>query len=129
MTMLAAAVPTAHSQSVFDKLKQKAKDKVNQKEDQATDAAVNSADPTDKTGSTNNDASGSPTAATASAPAETAAAPAEGAAPAAPVTLQSYQNYDFTPGETILFADDFTTTQDGEFSRSVGIDERAGCCE
>ena len=31
------------------------------------------------------------------------------------MTLQSYQNYDFTPGETIIFADDFTTTQDGEF--------------
>ena len=50
MTMLAAAVPTVHSQSVFDKLKQKAKDKVDQKEDQATDSAVNAADPTDKSG-------------------------------------------------------------------------------
>ncbi len=87
MTMLAAAVPTAHSQSVFDKLKQKAKDKVNQKEDHATDAAVNSADPTNKSGSTNNDSGGSTAATSASAPAEAAAAPAEGAAPAAPVTL------------------------------------------
>jgi len=26
-----------------------------------------------------------------------------------------YQNYDFTPGDTIIFADDFTDTQDGEF--------------
>lgn len=31
------------------------------------------------------------------------------------MTLTSYQNYDFTPGQTIIFADDFTTTQDGEF--------------
>jgi outer membrane protein OmpA-like peptidoglycan-associated protein len=119
MTMLAVAAPTAHSQSVFDKLKQKAKDKVNQKEDQATDTAVNSADPTNKSGSTTNDAGGSTAATTASAPAD-AAPPAEGAAApveaaAAPVNLTSYQNYDFTPGETILFADDFTTTQDGEF--------------
>ncbi len=115
MTILAAAVPTAHSQSVFDKLKSKAKEKVNQKEDQATDAAVNSADPTNKSGSTNNESSGSTAPTNASAPTEAAGAPAEGAAPTAPVTLQSYQNYDFTPGETILFADDFTTTQDGEF--------------
>jgi outer membrane protein OmpA-like peptidoglycan-associated protein len=27
----------------------------------------------------------------------------------------AYQNYDFTPGDTILFADDFTAAQDGEF--------------
>ena len=31
------------------------------------------------------------------------------------MTIQAYQNYDFTPGDTILFADDFTATQDGEF--------------
>ena len=112
--MLAAAVPTAHSQSVFDKLKQKAKDKVNQKEDQATDAAVNSADPTNKSATTTNDAGGS-TATTTTAPAEASAAPAGDTSAAAPVGLTSYQNYDFTPGDTILFADDFTTTADGEF--------------
>jgi OmpA-OmpF porin, OOP family len=30
-------------------------------------------------------------------------------------TITSYQNYDFVPGDTILFADDFTEDQDGEF--------------
>ncbi len=113
--VLAAAIPAAHSQSIFDKLKQKAKDKVDQKEDNATDSAVNAADPTNKSGNTNNEAGGSTAATTASTPTEATAAPAEGASPAAPVTLTSYQNYDFTPGETIIFADDFTTTQDGEF--------------
>jgi hypothetical protein len=29
--------------------------------------------------------------------------------------VKAYQNYDFTPGDTILFADDFVSTQDGEF--------------
>src|SRR5882724_11889998 len=29
--------------------------------------------------------------------------------------LKSYQNYDFVPGEKILFEDDFSTDQDGEF--------------
>ena len=43
-------------------------------------------------------------------------APAQDATPAAaPVTIKTYQNYDFTPGDTILFADDFRATQDGEF--------------
>ena len=117
ITVLAAAVPTAHSQSVFDKLKQKAKDKVNQKEDQATDAAVNSADPTNKSGGSNSSASDGGANASAHAEAKTDSPEAAGAAdvPAAPVTLTSYQNYDFTPGDTIIFADDFTATKDGEF--------------
>ena len=117
MTMLAAAVPAAQSQSILDKLKQKAKDKVDQKEDQATDAAVNAADPTNKSGSSNSNGSDSGADATAHATAKTDSPEAAGSADvaAAPVTLTSYQNYDFTPGETIIFADDFTTTQDGEF--------------
>jgi outer membrane protein OmpA-like peptidoglycan-associated protein len=32
-----------------------------------------------------------------------------------PATLKSYQNYDFVPGDTILFADDFSSDQEGEF--------------
>lgn len=56
------------------------------------------------------------------APATQTAAPAAAAqaqsapAPAAPpVALTAYQNYDFTPGDKIIFSDDFTDTQDGEF--------------
>ena len=45
-----------------------------------------------------------------------AQAPAQDSAPPAGATaLTVYQNYDFTPGNTILFADDFSETQDGEF--------------
>jgi outer membrane protein OmpA-like peptidoglycan-associated protein len=49
-----------------------------------------------------------PAAAVAPAPASTAPA-------AASVPITAYQNYDFTPGDTILFADDFSAVQDGEF--------------
>ena len=35
--------------------------------------------------------------------------------PAATASLKSYQNYDFVPGEKILFEDHFTDDQDGEF--------------
>lgn len=34
---------------------------------------------------------------------------------AAPPSIKTYQNYDFVPGDTVLFADDFTEDQDGEF--------------
>ncbi|MBS1644986.1 MAG: OmpA family protein [Bacteroidetes bacterium] len=33
----------------------------------------------------------------------------------ATTTLKPYQNYDFVPGDDVLFADDFTEDQDGEF--------------
>jgi outer membrane protein OmpA-like peptidoglycan-associated protein len=33
----------------------------------------------------------------------------------APITLKAYANYDFVPGEKVIFEDDFTTDQDGEF--------------
>lgn len=34
---------------------------------------------------------------------------------AAPQSIAAYNNYDFVPGDTVLFADDFTEDQDGEF--------------
>ena len=40
---------------------------------------------------------------------------AQDAPATAPAGITAYQNYDFTPGDTILFADDFTAVQDGEF--------------
>lgn len=36
-------------------------------------------------------------------------------APAGPVTLSSYSNYDFVPGEQVVFEDNFTDDQYGEF--------------
>jgi outer membrane protein OmpA-like peptidoglycan-associated protein len=73
-----------------------------------------------------NAAASNPTPATPSAPAATPAASATTPAPSAaaapvdtststPISLTAYQNYDFVPGDTIVFADDFTATQDGEF--------------
>lgn len=42
-------------------------------------------------------------------------APAATSQPQAQQTISAYQNYDFVPGETIIFADDFTNAADGEF--------------
>lgn len=94
-----------HAQSPWDKLKQKAKDKVNSAEDKAADAADSPAKPET-----------SP-AQPSDVPASNASSsePATAAGAGAPATLASYQNYDFIPGETIVFADDFTASPDGEF--------------
>ena len=101
-----------HAQSAWDRLKAKATDKVNSKTDAAADKAVDAADPTTaKPASTSKPAA---TAAPADASTPAAASASAGTEPVT-VTLTAYQNYDFTPGDTILFADDFTATQDGEF--------------
>jgi outer membrane protein OmpA-like peptidoglycan-associated protein len=59
------------------------------------------------------DASGAP--AGAGNPAGPAASASPGAVGTDYSVFKVYQNYDFTPGDTIIFADDFTDTQDGEF--------------
>jgi outer membrane protein OmpA-like peptidoglycan-associated protein len=38
-----------------------------------------------------------------------------GSTSGAPATLQAYQNYDFVPGDTIVFEDSFEKDEDGEF--------------
>ena len=120
-SVLATAVPQASSQSILDKLKAKAKAKIDQKEDNAAGAAVNAADPT----------ASHPSARTPTPPPSPAAPGTSPAAPAAtaasavdvPATIRAYQNYDFVPGETILFADDFTNTPDGEFPEQWEMDK------
>lgn len=52
------------------------------------------------------------------------AVPAQDSAPAP--SIRAYQNYDFIPGETIVFADDFTGTQDGEFPRQWELQKGQG---
>lgn len=122
--LLGTAIPVAHSQSILDRIKAKAKAKVDQKEDNAANSAVNAVDPTASGGgssatnspSTNSSSSANPSARNANGnAAEAAAAAPGGGAPDATASMRAYQNYDFVPGEKILFADDFTSTTDGEF--------------
>ena len=128
--LLGTSVPVAQSQSIMDRIKAKAKAKVDQKEDNAASSAVNAADPSANNGSSSSNKSSSPTTSTTpsnnatngSPPTATATAAASGGAPNVPADIHAYQNYDFVPGETVLFADDFTTTADGEFPSQWEID-------
>ncbi len=129
--LLSAAVPVAHSQSIMDRIKAKAKAKVEQKEDNAAGTAVNAADPTNGgTSSSKNasSASGSTTSSSSTTKTtehstSTAAAAPSDVAPNVPASIAAYQSYDFVPGEKILFADDFTTTADGEFPSQWEMDK------
>jgi len=105
--LLAVAAP-ARSQSIMDKIKQAAKNKANAS---SSSTPATSATPATPAASAAPDASAAPAAA-AVAPA--AGAPADPTA-STPANITAYQNYDFVAGDTVIFYDDFTTTQDGEF--------------
>lgn len=101
--LLLGSTAPVNAQGIFGKLKNAAESKAH--------AATNTSDTNTETPPP---AAPSQTAGSASeAPAQDSSADAT--APAAPVGITAYQNYDFTPGSTILFSDDFTATQDGEF--------------
>ncbi len=111
LAALTLPVATLPAQSPWDRIKQKAKDKLNSDTDKATDKTLNAADPTTNSGNKTSTTNAAP----ASTPAATASASTSSGTATAPAQLIAYQNYDFVPGDTILFSDDFTDTQDGEF--------------
>lgn len=94
-----------------EKVKQTAEDHVTNDVGNATDKSIDNAERkagkatkgNGKSSSSDNSSSGS------------SASSGAGAAVAGPPSIKSYQNYDFVPGDTVLFADDFTEDQDGEF--------------
>lgn len=103
------------AQGFFDSIKNAAQNAVNNAASDATTKATNKAiDSATQGGSNAGDTSvtGTTNAAGSNAAAVTAGA---SAAPGAALTLAAYQNYDFTPGSSIIFADDFVQTDDGEF--------------
>lgn len=46
-----------------------------------------------------------------------------GSSTAAGPSIKAYQNYDFVPGDMVLFADDFTEDQNGEFPSHWNLDK------
>jgi outer membrane protein OmpA-like peptidoglycan-associated protein len=104
------AAPLHTQAGPFDKLKKKVKDKtdeaVEKSVDKAADKAEKAADPKEGKG----EGEAQPTNAQAGASAGAAAEklkPGEGA----------WANYDFKPGDRVLFADDFTKDEVGDFPR------------
>lgn len=136
--LLAALLFPAPASAQFGKMMQKAKERANAAVDKATDKALDKAEQKVKcavgddecvakakaegkevevTGSA--EQAGAP-AARASAGAATAAA-----AKPAPKTpgMGAWANYDFVPGERVLFAEDFTRDRVGNFPKRVELEE------
>ena len=68
-----------------------------------------------KTAKTDSTASAASTGAQGTVAAGTTAAAGAVVDPSAPASLKTYSNYDFVPGEQVVFEDPFTDDQDGEF--------------
>ena len=99
------AACTAEAQGIFDSLKNAANNAANAAANKAAGAATN----------TNTNTSAAPANSTQNTNTTQTAGANGSSTAAAPATLSAYQNYDFTPGNSIIFADDFSTTEDGEF--------------
>lgn len=113
--LFAFAATTAHAQGIFNKVKEKVNQRKDQKIDKAIDKGLDKADaaatiPANTSGTDaqnqSNPAAGSATGAGSSAAAATDAKPA---------SFKTYANYDFVPGSTIIFEDNFSEDADGEF--------------
>lgn len=110
LLLTAGATTSLHAQ-ILDRVKQKAKDKVNQRADEKIDKAM------DKTLDEAENAAKNDPDKKAEKEGEKKTEKAEGGSNNAvpPASIKVYQNYDFVPGDKILFEDHFIDDQDGEF--------------
>ena len=110
---ITTAVSSAQSQ-ILKTLGNKIKDKTAQRADQKTDQAI------DKGLDKAEDACKNDPAAKTAPSSTTAINEAPGSnteiAKATPASFKAYQNYDFIPGEKILFEDNFNIDKEGEFA-------------
>jgi outer membrane protein OmpA-like peptidoglycan-associated protein len=124
LCVLSGAATPAEAQfgrKLKDALKQNAENKAVQKavekEDKAIDAAT--------TGSAATDSAKSDSAASAAAGAAPAAAPGTDKAEAMKPGEGAWANYDFKPGERVLYADDFAGDEVGDFPKRMEFKEGA----
>ncbi len=101
-----------------DKVKNKANQRVDQKTDQAIDKSMDAVEDSLKNGgnTSSNNGQGNTTVKntnTTNAGNNSTSVPGD---PTSPVSFKTYQNYDFIPGEKILFEDNFLSDADGEFA-------------
>jgi OmpA-OmpF porin, OOP family len=113
VVLLSFISSTTCAQGVLDKVKTKVRDKANQRVDQKADEAIDKAmDDGGNSKKENGNKTSSNDSNNKSASDNTDNS--DKVAAAAP-TIKAYQNYDFVPGDKILFEDTFLDDADGEF--------------
>lgn len=113
-----------HAQGFLDKMKQKAKDKTNQrvdeKENKAVDKALDQVDPSkqpSKSGSSSGTSNNTATVGTQSASSD------ESGQPSGQQGMRIYKNYDFVPGDKIIFESQMKDEQVGEIPSQFEMTE------
>lgn len=102
IVLLAVSLPVVSQAQLLKKLKDKANAVLSQKTDSKP-----------ATSSTSTPPASTPPASTP--PATPAATPKDTAVSSTAPTITAYQNYDFVPGDKIIFEDHFDTDEEGEF--------------
>jgi OmpA-OmpF porin, OOP family len=126
------AVP-AEGQSMLDRAKAKAKERVDKAADKATDKAMDKAESKvkcavtdqaciDRAAAEGKEVETTGAATQAGATAGAAAGPAAGGRPGA----GAWANFDFVPGERVIFAEDFTRDRVGNFPRRFELHKGNG---
>lgn len=106
--LLILVAAATHGQGILNQVKEKAQQRVDQKVDQAIDKTLDDAESSTKEKNKSNTAPAEPQPTSANAAATSAS-------PAREASFQSYQNYDFVPGDKVLFEDDWSSDDAGEF--------------
>lgn len=105
---------TGHSQlikKIGNKIKNKSEQRADQKVDQTIDKGLDKTEEATKKKDSKPDEPAEQPASQSPAQTGTVTTPE----PSAPQSLKVYANYDFVPGDRIIFEDNFTGDQDGEF--------------
>lgn len=113
--LITSASTGVHAQGLLNKIKSKVNQRKDQKIDKAIDNGLDKADaaatiPAGNTGTNPQSQSTAP-----SNPTTEAGSTAATTAGAKPASFKTYANYDFVPGSTIIFEDNFSEDADGEF--------------
>ena len=134
--LVAVAAPQVHSQGFIDRVKQKAKDRLNAKADSAADKGLDKIEgaircvATDKACIKKAQDAGKPVVVTDAKGnplkdqpyTQQSGAPANAAsASTTPPGTGLWVNYDFVPGDSVIFAEDFTRDDVGEFPKRLEL--------
>ena len=120
--LLAMSVSPGDAHAQFDKLKQKAKQRTDAATDKAMDKGLDQVDPSKQSSSGGTPAPAPAGAEPAAQPASQESAPAAGApaaSAAAPAASKEWANYDFVPGNRVVFDIDFTEDKVGNFPQRL----------
>lgn len=115
--LVTASAPDLGAQSIKDRLKQKAKERIDQKTDKAADKALDKAEQTVTCAASDTECAEKAKAEGKTVVTDSSAGSSSTASDAPTAPPKAFVNFDFVPGERVLFADDFAKDNVGDFPK------------